>query len=829
MRTRHALCLVGLGVVLAGRVARSADAASSLTTSLNQLTFQLVAGRSLPPPQQLSVAGPSGTQVKWSAAVSDDNFQLDFSPSSGVTPAKMNIVPTGWWAAALKPGTYKTNLTITAQSTSVAPAVIAVSVTVSPALPLANFTYLAGPSNCTTPDGYADAALCTVPDEAPAGHFKPPKPGGSYIDPNFGAPVKIMAEGGCVHTYSTPSPVSAHQKYMHVFCNDGEHVLYTSNAKVAQQNVPGDPNIGIYWDANDDEVYYYTTKTGFNQYDLRTQTSSVIVDYSKDGHNFSSISTGGTGDSSKDNWIPFWAPDKTQLCVLNVPKALTYCADYSQMPGRKPTFIDFALAAKGIDKPTGKRYVLMMANPSIAAFSVNEATGKLDFEFRGPELTENINGKGNLDGICDPGEDCLDAQHSDVFEDEAGVQYLVMDFETETPCARSLVTLQLNKGPDILKLAEAGGGRRIVMTTFLCGGTWSDDHIGCAKSAPFCVLSTNYVTQRDPKDNLPNKRAPHLSELFVMHGNGVEIRRIAETRSVPFTDEGTHAYWTLARAAISNDGRMVIADSNFGVPNDFHVLLIQTGFGNPTISNAGVLNAADGNQRFSPGSMISIYGTSLADCTKNTDPSALPNTVCGTAITLAGVPALMYYSDPSQANVLVPTAIPLGQDIPVIVTRTDTGTSSPQTVPASSVSSIFPAIFTYASDDQIPHAMIQNSDKTLNGPVAKGTSSRPLQLGENAVIFANGLGETTPFVPDGKAAPANSPSETTRAVSLYVNNVLQKVSFSGLAPGIAGLYQVTFNLDPVTPVHPDGQNTVWINVAGVESNRVQISIAPKNP
>jgi uncharacterized protein (TIGR03437 family) len=145
------------------------------------------------------------------------------------------------------------------------------------------------------------------------------------------------------------------------------------------------------------------------------------------------------------------------------------------------------------------------------------------------------------------------------------------------------------------------------------------------------------------------------------------------------------------------------------------------------------------------------------------------------------------------------------------------------------VNSIFPAIFTYTLDDQIPRALIQNSDKTLNGPISKDTSKRPLQLGENAVLFANGLGETNPGVPDGQASPASPPAETAHSVSLYVNNVLQKVSFSGLVPAMAGLYQVTFNLDPLTPVHADDQNTLWINAGGVESNRVQISIGPKNP
>jgi uncharacterized protein (TIGR03437 family) len=194
---------------------------------------------------------------------------------------------------------------------------------------------------------------------------------------------------------------------------------------------------------------------------------------------------------------------------------------------------------------------------------------------------------------------------------------------------------------------------------------------------------------------------------------------------------------------------------------------------------------------------------------------------------LAGTPALVYYIDPSQANVLVPTTTPLTQNIPVIVTRSDTGASSPQVVPASFVSSIFPAIFTYTLDDQVPRAVIQNSDSTLNGPLAKDTSRRPLQPGENEVLFASGLGETNPSVPDGQAAPATPPAGTARPVSLYVNNVIQKVSFSGLVTGMAALYQVTFSLDPLTPVRADDQNTLWINVGGVESNRVRVSIGSK--
>jgi len=37
------------------------------------------------------------------------------------------------------------------------------------------------------------------------------------------------------------------------------------------------------------------------------------------------------------------------------------------------------------------------------------------------------------------------------------------------------------------------------MTLFRCGGQaqWTGDHIGCAKSAPYCTVSTNYAGLRN--------------------------------------------------------------------------------------------------------------------------------------------------------------------------------------------------------------------------------------------------------------------------------------------------------------------------------------------
>src|SRR6185295_20220845 len=94
--------------------------------------------------------------------------------------------------------------------------------------------------------------------------------------------------------------------------------------------------------------------------------------------------------------------------------------------------IDYSLMSKGTDKASGKRYVVLVAAGTAPAFfSVNSRSGKLDFEFRGPEDMER---GGNHDGVCDPGEKCMYPSHADTLEDSAGNQYLVYNSQTEVPC-----------------------------------------------------------------------------------------------------------------------------------------------------------------------------------------------------------------------------------------------------------------------------------------------------------------------------------------------------------------------------------------------------------
>src|SRR5690348_11837526 len=121
------------------------------------------------------------------------------------------------------------------------------------------FTYVSGPTGCTQPAGYPDAALCTVPNETPLGTFPLPAVGGTYIDGNFGATVKLISSFSANHGYSTPSAFSASGKYVALAQNGIQvNVVETATGHVAYIGRPGYVTADtIRWDSYSDDVYYF--------------------------------------------------------------------------------------------------------------------------------------------------------------------------------------------------------------------------------------------------------------------------------------------------------------------------------------------------------------------------------------------------------------------------------------------------------------------------------------------------------------------------------------------------------------------------------------------
>jgi hypothetical protein len=519
-------------------------------------------------------------QGNWTARVMDNAEWLRLSAERGTGSKNLNLTLVDWASLALKAGRHTARVTLSAEGETSPAATVNVTLNVVPARPGPEYVYFSGPNQCTKPNGYDDAATCDVPGEKPPGNFVPPRTGGTYVDPNFGALVRIATDPPSIHSYSFPSALSAGNKYLLSGDEGNWKVSHPLTGRVIRDSLPLVE--GSIWDSQDSEVLYSVKGTHVEKYDLRTNRATVILDYASATPRLTSITNGGAGDSSKDDWISFYAPAEKQVCALDLQAVKTYCASYQNL-GRvqiDPAGLG-AMISKGPDRGSGKRYVLLMANPTLAVFSVNAPSGKLDFEYLGPE---RIDAGGNADGICDPGERCYKGDHADTFEDTDGVQYLAGEMEISSPCSFGIVSLRLNAGKELLLQAELGGGMRRMALLQTCGGQdpWVDWHLSCAKLAAYCAVSTTYggfAAARDPNDRTPIKRTAHLSEIFVIKGNGTEIRRLVQHRSVAFKNEATNGYWSTPRASISHDGAYIVFDSNFGEPNRQRVAIVETGYG----------------------------------------------------------------------------------------------------------------------------------------------------------------------------------------------------------------------------------------------------------
>ena len=81
-----------------------------------------------------------------------------------------------------------------------------------------------------------------------------------------------------------------------------------------------------------------------------------------------------------------------------------------------------------------------------------------------------------------------------------------------------------------------------------------------------------------------------------------------------------------------------------------------------------------------------------------------------------------------------------------------------------------------------------------NGSVI--TPSSPAQPGETVQVYASGLGSVyPPLSVQGAAGPVNPFSKTApQQITVYVGGTQATVTYAGLAPDLAGLYQVDFTV-----------------------------------
>jgi len=182
-----------------------------------------------------------------------------------------------------------------------------------------------------------------------------------------------------------------------------------------------------------------------------------------------------------------------------------------------------------------------------------------------------------------------------------------------------------------------------------------------------------------------------------------------------------------------------------------------------------------------------------------------PPTLNGTEVTLAGQALPLLYASNGQINAQVPYALTLNTQLQLQVTL-----SGVPGVPQSlTVAPAQPAIFTKSETGMGQGAIVNLSYVVVD-------ANAPASPGDTVVIFCTGLGAVSPAVAPGVLAPSTPPlAQTVSTVTMTIGGLPAVVSFAGLAPGFAGLYQI--NATVPVGVTTGNNVPVVIQVAGQTS------------
>src|SRR5439155_22437573 len=109
------------------------------------------------------------------------------------------------------------------------------------------------------------------------------------------------------------------------------------------------------------------------------------------------------------------------------------------------------------------------------------------------------------------------------------------------------------------------------------------------------------------------------------------------------------------------------------------------------------------------------------------------------------------------------------------------------------------------------------------GPPAGGfPGSRPGRKADFVSLYCTGLGNVRNRRNSGAASPSNPLADTLTTPIVTVGNVPASVSFSGLAPGFVGLYQVNIKIPDNAP--SGDAVPVSLSIGGVNSNTATIAV-----
>jgi uncharacterized protein (TIGR03437 family) len=206
----------------------------------------------------------------------------------------------------------------------------------------------------------------------------------------------------------------------------------------------------------------------------------------------------------------------------------------------------------------------------------------------------------------------------------------------------------------------------------------------------------------------------------------------------------------------------------------------------PRVIAPGGIASAVGGAPPARGSLVSVYGSNLTstDGIVVATGFPLPLTLGGMSLLVNGAQAPLLALTPWQINAQLP-ADAAGANTTFQV-KYAAGQSN---IITATVEPLAPAVFSFVASDSRGGSYFQAAAYHAE-TATPADAVNPAAPGEVLEMYATGLGPTNPPVTAGIAAPSNPPATTAVTPEVFVGAVQAQVLFSGLAPGLAGVYQI---------------------------------------
>jgi uncharacterized protein (TIGR03437 family) len=216
----------------------------------------------------------------------------------------------------------------------------------------------------------------------------------------------------------------------------------------------------------------------------------------------------------------------------------------------------------------------------------------------------------------------------------------------------------------------------------------------------------------------------------------------------------------------------------------------------PFFTAAGVVQAATQTAgTLAPNSLVTIYGTNLSWTTQavavgDLRGGSLPTSLDGVNVYADNLLSGLIFVSPGQINFLLPYEI-VGSSVSLMIVRQ--GFASPTVNIPLAIAA--PGFFQWDGN----FAVAQHADGTLITPAA------PARSGETIVLYATGLGRTSPDMPSDHIASTAVSLLYLSQLQVLLNGVPCPASiiyYAGVTPGFAGLYQINLTLPAVLTPNP---------------------------